>query len=350
MRAVFGFLENLLTQLRPPQHLEVATQEPTLAESFQEPVSALADRAGALLRFAVLSGGVALVAGLVALICYTVGWSHLPTSAIDQIVIPEHAAGFFTPEAVSHGGGRMGGGLGGLSGATATFGNVNSMIYDLTNGWFLRGIGIAALLFGIVNGLVRQSIVPLFMAVPLLVMPSMLSAMFEMTDPDLASSSKNTPTENKLLVAAEDKDYLTIKKLLGEKADIDDFTKVFILSQAAIAANVHEPKVLLEMAKELRSSTWANLTRGAESGKPALSITPQLAYALETAADGTVSNRKAKEYEQKSLRSSAEWKLAGWLAVMLAVFSGVLAIGPLSLSQVITMRLKRLQVLFSQVD
>ncbi|EPP9374833.1 hypothetical protein PZF67_006571 [Pseudomonas aeruginosa] len=350
MRAVFGFLENLLTQLRPPQHLEVATQEPTLAESFQEPVSALADRAGALLRFAVLSGGVALVAGLVALICYTVGWSHLPTSAIDQIVIPEHAAGFFTPEAVSHGGGRMGGGLGGLSGATATFGNVNSMIYDLANGWFLRGIGIAALLFGIVNGLMRQSIAPLFMSAPLLVMPSLLSAMLEMTDPDLASSSMDTPTENKLLVAAEDKDYLAIKKLLGEKADIDDFTKVFILSQAAIAANVHEPKVLLAVTKELRSSTWANLKRDTRSGKPGFSIDPQVVYALETAADGTVSNRKAVEYEKAALRNSATWKSAGWLAALAAVFFGVMAVGPLSLSQVISMRLKRLQVLFSQAD
>ncbi|HDU2622415.1 TPA: hypothetical protein RE968_003380 [Pseudomonas aeruginosa] len=346
MRAVFGFLENLLTQLRPPQHLEVATQEPTLAQSFQEPVSALADRAEALLRFAVLSGGVALVAGLIALTCYTVGWIHLPTSAIDQIVIPEHAAGFFTPEAVSHGGG----GLGGLSGATATFGNVNSMIYDLANGWLLRGIGIAALLFGILNGLIRQSIVPLFMAVPLLVMPSMLSAMFEMTDPDLASSSKDTPTENKLLVAAEDKDYLTIKKLLGEKADIDDFTKVFILSQAAIAANVHEPKVLLAVTKELRSSTWANLKRDTRFGTPGFSIDPQVVYALETAADGTVSNRKAVAYEKAALRNSAIWKSAGWLAALAAVFFGVMAVGPLSLSQVISMRLKRLQVLFSQAD
>ncbi|MEA8592211.1 hypothetical protein PZT57_26555 [Pseudomonas aeruginosa] len=348
MKAVVGFLENLLTQLRPPQQLEAATQETTLAESFQEPVSALANRAGALLRFAVLSGGVALVAGLVALICYTVGWSHLPTSAIDQIVIPEHAAGFFAPEAVTHGGGRTGGGLGGLSGATATFGNVNDMLYDIATGWLLRGVGIAALLFGIVNAFMRQNVMPLFMAVPLLIAPSLLGTMLETSDPDL--SSRDVPTENKLLVAAEDKDYLTIKKLLGEKTDIDDFTKVFILSQAAIAANVHEPKVLLEMTKELRSSAWANLKRDTRSGKPGFSIDPQVAYALETAADGTVSNRKAVEYEKAALRNSATWKSAGWLAALAAVFFGVMAVGPLSLSQVISLRLKRLQVLFSQAD
>ncbi|MGG2621610.1 hypothetical protein [Pseudomonas aeruginosa] len=347
MRAVFGFLENLLTQLRPPQHLEVATQEPTLAESFQEPVSALADRAGALLRFAVLSGSVALVAGLVALICYTVGWSHLPTSAIDQIVIPEHAAGLFAPDVVSHGGGGTGGGLGGLSGATATFGNVNDMLYDIATGWFIRGLGIAALLFGIVSAFMRQNVMPLFTAMPLLIMPNVMGAMLDRTDSGI---NKDAPTENKLLVAAEDKDYLSIKKLLGEKADIDDFTKVFILSQAAIAANVHEPKVLLEVTKELRSSAWANLKRDTRSGKPGFSIDPQVAYALETAADGTVSNRKAVEYEKGALRSSASWKSAGWLAALAAVFFGVMAVGPLSLSQVISLRLKRLQVLFSQAD
>ncbi|RNF58366.1 hypothetical protein EFK68_02965 [Pseudomonas aeruginosa] len=227
---------------------------------------------------------------------------------------------------------------------------MNTAIYDIVNGWFLRAIGFVALGFGILSLVLRQTFAPLLAALPLLFMPSLLNAMLETTDPDLASSSKDIPRENKLLVAADEKDYLTIKKLLRDESNIDEFSKIFILSQAAVAANVHEPKVLQATAKELRSSTWANLTRGAESGKPAFSIAPQLAYALETAADGTVSNRKAKEYEQKSLRSSAEWKSAGWLAVMLAVFSGVLAIGPLSLSQVITMRLKRLQVLFSQVD
>ncbi|HHK0379358.1 TPA: hypothetical protein ACQQJB_003531 [Pseudomonas aeruginosa] len=347
MRAAVGFLENLLTQLRPPQQLEAATQEATLAESFQEPVSALANRAGALLRFAVLSGGVALVAGLVALICYTVGWSHLPTSAIDQIVIPEHAAGFFAPEAVTHGGGRTGGGLGGLSGATATFGNVNDMLYDIATGWFLRGVGIAGLLFGIVTAFMRQTIMPIFMALPLLITPTILSVMLETTD---SGSNRVAPTENQLLVAAEDKDYLTIKKLLSEKDDIDDFTKVFILSQAAIAANVHEPKILLAVTKDLRSSTWANLKRDTRSGKPGFSIDPQVAYALETAADGTVSNRKAVEYEKAALRNSATWKSAGWLAALAAAFFGVMAVGPLSLSQVISLRLKRLQVLFSQAD
>jgi len=350
MRALSGFLGNLLTQLKPPQQIVEAPRQATLADSYQEPVSALANRAGLLLRFAVISGGVALVAGLAALICYAVGWSHLPTSAIDQIVIPEHAAGFFAPEAASHGGGRTVGSHGGLSGATAIFGNVNSMLYDIANGWFLQGIGIVALLFGGVYGLMRQSLGPLFMAGPLLVMPSMLSAMLEMTDPDLANSNKDTPTVNKLLVAAEDKDYLTIKKLLGEKADIDDFTKVFILSQAAIAANVHEPKALQAVTKDLRSSTWANLRRDTSSGKPGFSIDPQVVYALETAADGTVSNRKTVAYEKAALRNSAIWKSAGWLAALAAVFFGVMAVGPLSLSQLISMRLKRLQVLFSQAD
>lgn len=347
MRVLSGFLENLLTQLKPPQQMVEAPRQATLAESYQEPVSALANRAGLLLRFAVISGGVALVAGLAALICYAVGWSHLPTSAIDQIVIPEHAAGLFAPEAVSHGGGRTGGGLGGLSGATATFGNVNDMIYDIATGWFFRGLGIAALLFGIVTAFLRQNIMPLFMAMPLLIAPNILGAMFETTD---SESSRVAPTENKLLVAAEDKDYVTIKKLLGEKAGIDDFTKVFILSQAAIAANVHEPKVLLEVTKELRSSAWANLKRDTRSGKPGFSIDPQVAYAIETATDGTVSNRKAVEYEKGALRSSASWKSAGWLAVLVAVFFGIMAVGPLSLSQVISMRLKRLRVLFSQAD
>lgn len=350
MRVLSWFLENLLTQLKAPQEMVEAPRQATLAESYQEPVSALANRAGLLLRFAMISGGVALIAGLAALICYAVGWSHLPTSAIDQIVIPEHAAGFFAPEAVSQGGSRTGGGLGGLSGATATFGNVNDMLYDIATGWLFRGLGFAALLFGIVSGVLRQTIMPLFAAIPLLVMPNLLGAMLEMTDPDLASSNRDAPTENKLLVAAENKDYLTIKKLLGEEAGIDEFTKVFILSQAAIAANVHEPKVLLEMTKELRSSTWANLKRDTRFGKPGFTIDPQVAYALETGADGTVSNRKAVEYEKGALRSSASWKSAGWLAALAAVFFGIMAVGPLSLSQVISMRLKRLQVLFSQAD
>lgn len=350
MRNIFRFLENLLTQLRPPQRLEGTTQVATLAETFQGQVSDLSNRAGVLFRLSVISGISALIVGSIALFCYAVGWSHLPTSAIDQIVIPEHAANLFAPEAITRGGVKTGGGLGGLSETTAALGSLSSFLYDLANGWFLRTVGIVGVVLGIVTAVVRQSFGPVLMSLPLIFMPSMLSVPFEMADPELARRGKEAPRENQLLVAAEDKDYLKIKKLLGEKANIDDFTKLFILSQASIAANVHEPKVLQDVTKELRSNTWANLKRDTSPGMPGFSIDPQVAYALETAADGTVINRKAVEYEKAALRNSATWKSSSGLAALATVFLAIMAIGPLSLSQVISLRLKRLQVLFRQAD
>lgn len=350
MRKFYGFLENLLIQLKPPQQLEEASTQVTLAEAFQGPVSVLASRAGVLLRFAGISAAVAFVAGAVALICYAVGWSHLPTSAIDQILIPDHAAVIFEPATVSQGGNRAEVGFGTISGVGESFGSANALLYDLATGWFLRGLGIVAVVFGVFMGMIRQDFTPFILALPILAMPSVMGAMLEISDPELADRKEETPAENQLLVAAENKDYLTIKKLLRGEDGIDDFTKMFILSQAAIAAKVHEPKVLLATTKDLRSSTWANLKRETRSGKPGFSIVPQVAYALEMAADGTVSNRKARTYEKESLKSSAAWKSAGWLAVLVAVFFGVMAVGPLSLSQIISMRLRRLRELFQQAE
>lgn len=74
MRKIFGYLEELWRQVMPQKDGVSAGAEPTLAETFRTPVSELQVRASLLLRLALIFGGFAATAGIIALVCYTAGW------------------------------------------------------------------------------------------------------------------------------------------------------------------------------------------------------------------------------------------------------------------------------------
>ncbi|HGM8087207.1 TPA: hypothetical protein ACKP9S_003578 [Pseudomonas aeruginosa] len=339
MRKIFGYLEELWRQVMPQKDGVSAGAEPTLAEMFRAPVSELQVRASLLLRLALIFGGIAVTAGLVAMVCYTVGWLHLPTGQVDKILLPQHAIDVFNPVESSPSGSSGLVSVGSLTSAT------ESLIGILTGPVLTAMVGIT-FLFGLVNALFRQSIVPLLVTIPLITLPTVIGTI---TGTDASERGKN-PHKNALVVAAQANDYVTIKQLLNNESNLDDFTRAYILAQAAIAAHVNEPKVLQAATKDLRSDAWASLTRKLSNGRPSFTIAPETAYAIEKATDGVALNPLASRFEDEALASVAAWRTGGWIAALVAVFFGVMATGPLSFSQVIASRLKRLSTLFQQAD
>lgn len=352
MRKIFGYLEELWRQVIPQKDGVSASAEPTLAETFHGPVSVLQIRASLLLRLALIFGGFAVIAGIIALVCYTAGWLHLPSSQVDKIILPQHAIDLFNPaQSSSHNPSHSGEAIG-LNVEEVGLGLAGSLTSaSETVSWFLTGplfkvLGGIIFLLGIVNAMFRQSFVPLLTTIPFFTLPAMISAI---TGTD-ASERDAKPSKNPLVVAAQEHDYVTIKQLLNKESTIDEFTKAYILAQAAIAAHVNEPKVLQAATKDLRSDAWASLTRKLSNGKPSFTIAPETAYAIEKATDGVVLNLAASHYEDEALASVTAWRTGGWIAALVAVFFGVMATGPLSFSQVISSRLKRLTALFQQAD
>lgn len=339
MRKIFGYLEELWRQVIPQKDGVSASAEPTLAETFQAPVSELQVRASLLLRLALIFGGIAVTAGLVALVCYTVGWLHLPTGQVDKILLPQHAIDWFKPV---QGSSKVSSGLG----LEESLASSSEMVASLLTGTLFKVLGGIVFLVAIANAVVRLSVAPLLMTIPIIALPSMAKVIIGVD----SSDSEARPAKNALVVAAKDNDYVTIKQLLNKESTIDDFTKAYILAQAAIAAHVNEPKVLQAATKDLRSDAWASLTRKLSNGKPSFTIAPETAYAIEKATDGVVLNPLASRFEDEALASVAAWRTGGWIAALVAVFFGVMATGPLSFSQVISSRLKRLTALFQQAD
>ncbi|MFG9011066.1 hypothetical protein ACEPWL_34045 [Pseudomonas aeruginosa] len=322
MRKLFGYLEEAWRKVMPQKDGVTSAAEPTLAEAFQAPVSALQVRASLLLRLALIFGGVAVTAGLVALVCYTVGWLHLPTAQVDKILLPQHAIDVFNPAlSSSHNSSSSGEAIGldveavGLR-LSGSFTSATESLVGIVSGPVLTAVAGIVFIFGLVNALVRQSIVPLLATIPFFSMPMVIGAI---TGVD-SSDHEAKPVKNALVVAAKDNDYVTIKQLLNKESTIDDFTKSYILAQAAIAAHVNEPKVLQAATKDLRSDAWASLTRKLSNGQPNFIIAPETAYAIEKATDGVVLNLAASRYEDEALASVSAWRTGGWIAALVAVF------------------------------
>jgi len=257
MRKLFGYLEEAWRKVMPQKDGVTSAAEPTLAEAFQAPVSALQVRASLLLRLALIFGGVAVTAGLVGLVCYTVGWLHLPTGQVDKILLPQHAIDVFNPVESSSSGSS---GLG----LTGSLTSVNETVSSLLTGTLFSALSGIVFVVALANAVFRLSVAPLLMMIPIIALPTMVKVVTGV-DP---SDGDAEPGKNALVVAAKDNDYVTIKQLLNKESTIDDFTKAYILAQAAIAAHVNEPKVLQAATKDLRSDAWASLTRKLSNGMP----------------------------------------------------------------------------------
>lgn len=339
-----GKLREFFRRILPePGHEGAREVEPTLAETYQEPVTALSERASALRRIAAVAGYIALASAALAGACYIGGWLSLPSTDLSTIDIPRHVSEFFEPArepnqvssgpADSHFGG---GGFGDISSALDVFVPI------------LQTLGGIVLVLGLVMAVVRQSLeslVGVLAAVPLMFAPTMLQSLTG------ASPKVKAPAlANQLVEAANSKNYVVLKQLLNNESRVDDFSKAYVLAQAAILAHVKERAVLGEVTKYLRSDELSSLSRKLAPGKPAFSIEPQVAYALEKTTDGMVLNLAASRFEDGAMRTVNTWRGVGWLATLVSVFFGVVAVGPLSLSQVISSRLRRLEVLFRQAD
>ncbi|KSQ21656.1 hypothetical protein APB26_32240 [Pseudomonas aeruginosa] len=333
-----GKLREFLRRILPePGHERAREVEPTLAEAFQDPVTALSERANALRRIAAVAGYIALASAAVAGACYVGGWLSLPSPELSSIDIPRHVSDFFEPTRES----------GHVSSGGSSFTNGADAISSLLDTFvpILQALGGILLVFGVFMGIVRQSFVGIAAAVPFMFLPTMLQTLTG------AEPEAKTPVQvNELVQAANNKNYVVLKQLLNSEDRIDDFSKVYVLAQAAILAHVKEQAILNAAVKDLRSDELSSLTRKLAPGKPAFTIEPQVAYALEKQTDGIVLNLAASRFEDKAMQTVSTLRGIGWFATLICVFFGVLAVGPLSLSQVISSRLRRLEVLFRQAD
>lgn len=335
--ALRGYIQLVLPTSRSDGPSEA---EPTLADTFKHPVSALSNRANALRRIALVASLLAIVAGAIATLCSLGGWLSLPSDALHVIDIPKHVVELFEP--VRHS-------ISNSNGIDAGLPSLTSSITDLFG--FVRPIFMALgglmLVFGIFQLIANGSFVGIPPALMLIVAPNFLGAFI---DTDSSSQRESHQEFNAITVAAKSKDYVTLKRLLNSDERVDGFSKAYVLAQAAILAHVKEPAALEEATKGLRSEELAALSRNLSPGKPAFTIDPQVAYSIEKATDGMVLNLAASRYEDDALQTVRTWRGVGWFATLVCVFFGVVAVGPLLLSRLISSRLKRLDVLFRQAD
>lgn len=333
-----GKLREFFRRILPePGHEGAREVEPTLAETYQVPVTALSERASALRRIAAVAGFIALASAALAGACYLGGWLSLPSTDLSTIDIPRHVSDIFEP--ARHSGNSSADGSAFTSGAEG----ISSLLDFLAPA--LQAMGGVILVLGIFLVFFKQSFSGIVAAIPLMFLPTMIQGLTGATPREKAQVQVNELTE-----AANHKNYVVLKQLLNSEERIDGFSKAYVLAQAAILAHVKERAVLDEVTKYLRSDELSSLSRKLTPGKPAFSIEPQVAYALEKTADGMVLNLAASRFEDEAMQTVNTWRGVGWFATLFCVFFGVLAVGPLSLSQVISSRLRRLEVLFRQAD
>lgn len=333
-------LANVLQLVTPRQPVDTTPSLPTLTQTFRAPMDDLETRAVHFRKVARGFGYLSLFAAAVSLVSYATGWAFAPSEAVDMVQVPDHAARLFEP--ISSGGGELG------SFATPAEA-ISGSLHAILSGAIFKVMGGAMLVFGLFQAFTRQNLIPFFASIPILAMPSVMGALLENTDPSLAEKNDSI-SRNVLLAAAEDSDYAALSSLLKGRAEVDDPTKVFILSQAAIASDTRAPEILSSAAKYLRSGEWPASQQGDKGTGGAFTVSPQLAYAIEMAADGKVRSSQAVGYQRDALETSGAWKSFGWAAWLGTNFFGLAALGPLLMSQVISQRLKRIRGLISLVE
>ncbi len=285
---------------------------------FDAPLQELISRAKKLRKGTLIYGGTALGLAVFGGVFYALGIAAEPTTAIDQILVPDAIAKAFQAS------GHEGGGIGGLMG-------VESAVDSILNSTALKMISAVAMIAGIGLAVITGRIINIVPAVMIGMMPHVMGAFLGILDPGTTSTASK-PSE--FYSAVESKNLPTLQRLLSSREDLDEVARAYVLAQASVAGGSSSKWVVL---------TAKNLREGKIKGN--FAVPAGIAYAIEATALGPESpslSDRAEQHRQSALAAAGNWKRNSFWALLLAGLFGVIATGHESIAQIIFRRVRRI--------
>ena len=282
---------------------------------FDAPLQELFSRAKKLRKGSLIFGGVALALAVLGGIFYALGVAAEPTTAIDQILVPDAITQAFPT------GRSAGGGLIGLEG-------VESTLSSILNSTLLRVFTAIVMLMGIVAAVLTGRYSHILPAMMIGAMPTVMGSIVDIGETGAPSK------QSEFYSAVESKDLPVLLHLLGSRQDLDEIAKAYVLAQASIADG--------------RASKWVGLTaKNLREGKikDRFAVPAGVAYAIEATALGPESqslSERAEQHRQSALAEAGDWKRNSLWALLLAGLFGVIATGHESIAQIIFRRVRRI--------
>lgn len=288
---------------------------------FDAPLQELISRAKKLRKGTLIYGGTALGLAVFGGVFYALGIAAEPTTAIDQILVPDAIAKAF--QAAGH----AGGGIGGMG--------VESAVDSILNSTALKMISAFAMIVGVGLAVITGRLFNIVPAVMVGMMPHIMGTFLGILDPGTTSK----PSE--FYSAVESKNLPTLQRLLSSREDLDEMAKAYVLAQASVAGGSSSKWVVL---------TAKNLREGKIKGD--FSVPAGIAYAIEATALGPESQSlsdRAEQHRQSALAEASDWKRNSFWALLLAGVFGVIATGHESIAQIIFRRVRRISKLLDPV-
>lgn len=282
---------------------------------FDASLQELISRAKKLRKGTLIYGGTALGLAIFGGVFYALGIAAEPTTAIDQILVPDAITQAF-PTASGAGGGLIG-----LEG-------VESTLSSILNSTWLRGFTAIMMIMGVGVAVITGRFSHILPAMMIGAMPTLMGSIIDIGD----KGAPSKPSE--FYSAVESKDLPVLQHLLGTRQDLDEIAKAYVLAQASIADG--------------RASKWVGLTaKNLREGriKDRFAVPAGVAYAIEATALGPESqslSERAEQHRQSALAEASDWKRNSLWALLLAGLFGVIATGHESIAQIIFRRVRRI--------
>ncbi|ELH1552154.1 hypothetical protein [Stutzerimonas stutzeri] len=290
----------------------------TAPTPFDAPLQELISRAKKLRKGTLIYGGTALGLAIFGGVFYALGIAAEPTTAIDQILVPDAIAKAFQTS------GHAGDGIGGLMG-------VESVVDSILNSTALKMISAVAMIAGVGLAVITGRLFNIVPALMVGMMPHVMGAFLGILDPGTASTASK-PSE--FYSAVESKNLPTLQRLLSSREDLDEVARAYVLAQASVASGSSSKWVVL---------TAKNLREGKIKGN--FAVPAGIAYAIEATALGPESpslSDRAEQHRQSALAEAGNWKRNSFWALLLAGLFGVIATGHESIAQIIFRRVRRI--------
>ncbi|EPQ8855367.1 hypothetical protein ACUW0R_006689 [Pseudomonas aeruginosa] len=293
----------------------------TAPTPFDAPLQELISRAKKLRKGTLIYGGTALGLAIFGGVFYALGIAAEPTTAIDQILVPDAIAKAFQTS------GHAGDGIGGLMG-------VESVVDSILNSTALKMISAVAMIAGVGLAVITGRLFNIVPALMVGMMPHVMGAFLGILDPGTASTASTASKPSEFYSAVESKNLPTLQRLLSSREDLDEVARAYVLAQASVASGSSSKWVVL---------TAKNLREGKIKGN--FAVPAGIAYAIEATALGPESpslSDRAEQHRQSALAEAGNWKRNSFWALLLAGLFGVIATGHESIAQIIFRRVRRI--------
>lgn len=251
------------------------TQALRLPPDLAQDLAALDTRSRSLLTKGRLAAGVSAATAVGAAVAY--GWAYAvaPSTALSAVHVPPEVLNTFSSVVGGH-----------------PWESASSALTGMLNGWIPRTIAVLAVIVGgavaAFTGDMKKVVMPIVLAVPMLILPPMMSGLF-------GDSSGGRESDRTLFERyAENANREALANMLV-KADVAPDAYQYVIAQATVAqAHKNDGKLSGDALKALQQQVAA--VQFALSHGSKLTFDGKALYALETSATGQARSAQAQRY------------------------------------------------------